>query len=307
MEISPLSLEDVDAVVARIARRLHDDAQRNDLVAPAIDHVVTADALRAAASSLWVARRRGAVVGHLYGAVLGEGASRAAWVGPDGSSFDDVEILASLYAVAGRAWLDAGATHHVAWTLDDIAGTAPWFELGFARSSVRASHRLDDQPLRPLPTGYRWRRGNLDDLNAAIELARAIDRAQALGPSFLLDADEESLRANVTETLDDPQTIHHLITHGRRIVAQAITFPLDPRRGSYDESWHLSTVAVADDHRRRGLAIALVDRVLTDARAHGGRIMETSWRVTNRDAQRFWLRYGFRPTYVRLQRRVGTD
>ncbi len=307
MEVAPLTLEDVDAVVTRIARRLRDDARRNNLVAPALDRAVTADALRAAAPSLWVARRRGVVVGHLYGAVLDDHAGRAAWIGPDGSSFDDVDTLASLYAVAGRAWLDAGATRHIAWALDDVTRTTPWFELGFARVSVRASRRLSDQRVRPLPVGYRWRRGGGDDLDAAVALAREIDHAQALGPSFLRDADEESLRATLIETFDDPDTIHHLVEYGERVVAQAITFPLDARRGSYDDSWHLSTVAVAREHRGRGVATALVDLALADARGRGGRVMETSWRATNRDAQRFWLGYGFRPTYVRLLRRVGVD
>ncbi len=307
MDVAPLSPEDVDAVVTRIARRLRDDARRNHLVAPALDRATTTDALRAAASSVWVARRGGVVVGHLYGAVLGDGADRAAWVGPDGSSCDDSETLASLYAVAGREWINAGATRHVAWALDGAAHHAPWLELGFARSSVRASRRLTGQRARPLPVGYRWRHGGIDHLDAAVMLGREIDRVQALGPSFLLDAGEESLRTNLADTLDDPETIHHLVEYGGDVVAQAIIFPLDPRRGSFDDSWHLSTVAVAREHQHRGIATALVDHALADARARGGQIMETSWRVTNRDAQRFWLHYGFRPTYVRLQRRVGSD
>ncbi|MGC8510301.1 MAG: GNAT family N-acetyltransferase [Acidimicrobiales bacterium] len=307
MEIAPLSPADVDAVVARIARRLRDDARRNDLVAPALDRAVAADALRAAAPELWVARRRGRVVGHLYGAVLGEGVDRAAWVGPDGSSFDDVDTLASLYAVAGRAWLDAGASRHVVWALDDAVRRAPWLELGFARTGVRASYRLAERRVRPLPAGYRWRPGGVDQLDVAVALAREIDHAQALGPSFVLDADEASLRNTLIETLDDPETIHHLVEYNGQIVAQAITFPLEPRRGSFDASWHLSTVAVASDHRGRGVATALVDHALFDAHARGGRVMETSWRATNRGAQRFWLGYGFRPTYLRLQRRVGVD
>ncbi len=307
MEVTPLGLEDVDAVVARIARRLRDDARRNDLVSPVLDRAVTADALRAAAPSLWVARRHDVVVGHLYGAVLGDGTDRAAWVGPDGSSFDDVDTLASLYAVAGRAWLDAGASRHVVWALDDAVRTAPWFELGFARASVRASFRLANRRARSLPAGYHWRRGGVSELDAAVTLAREIDHAQALGPSFVVDADEESLRSTLIETLDDPETIHHLVAYDERIVAQAITFPLETRRGSYDASWHLSTVSVASDHRGRGVATALVDLALADARTRGARVMETSWRTTNRDAQRFWLGYGFRPTYARLQRRVGVD
>jgi hypothetical protein len=34
--------------------------------------------------------------------------------------------------------------------------------------------------------------------------------------------------------------------------------------------------------------------------------VETNWRVTNRRAANFWLRYGFRPTYVRLHRTIGS-
>ena len=69
---------------------------------------------------------------------------------------------------------------------------------------------------------------------------------------------------------------------------------------------HLSAVSVRPGHEHRGVARALVDHALSDATEAGFDYAETNWRVTNRRAAQFWLRYGFVPTYVRLHRTIGS-
>ena len=68
----------------------------------------------------------------------------------------------------------------------------------------------------------------------------------------------------------------------------------------------IEEIAVSPAHRRQGVARALVDRVLADARARGIRDVElTSWSF-NADAHRAFEALGFRPRIVRFGRDSGT-
>ncbi len=289
-----------------IAQRLRDDAQRNPFVNGEVDRSLLVGALSSATGATWVAERDGVVVGHLQAALLESDVyGHGAWVGPDGVSHDDTDTLADLYAEAGRAWIDAGAREHYVWVLDHPGRTEPWMDLGFARMHQRGGRALDGQPVRPLPTGYTTRLGTIDDLDVAVELGAVIDRAQAAGPSFSIDLGGDE-RSELDETLSDPEVRYFLAELNGQPVGQCITFALPARRGSFDHTVHLSAVAVREDHQSRGVATALVDAALDKARRFGFRYVETNWRVTNREAARFWTHYGFAPTYVRLHRTIGS-
>ena len=60
------------------------------------------------------------------------------------------------------------------------------------------------------------------------------------------------------DTLDDPDVHHYVVEYDGDRVAQCITFPLDPRRGSFDDTLHVSALAVRPEHEHRGIAQALV-------------------------------------------------
>ena len=305
-DVRTLTPRDVERVVERVERVLADDAARNPLVAPTFDRGLLARALGDAAAAVWVAHDGRRVRGHLYGAVLDEpGAGRGAWVGPDGVSADDVDTLAALYAVAGQAWIDSGAREHYVWVLDDPARRDAWCELGFARAHQRGVRALDDLSVAALPEGYVIRRASIDDLESALSLSAEIDRAQARGPSFALGLDTSADREDLAETLTDPDVGYHLVEVAGEPVAQCLTFALPARRGSFPATVHLSAVAVREAHRGRGVATALVSHALDEARRDGFTHAETNWRVTNRDAARYWRGVGFRATYVRLHRTIG--
>ena len=303
--VRPLRPSDVDEVITRIERRLQADADFQPLINPAFSSDLLANALRHAAHATWVAQDRDRMVGHLYGALLEDDAhGRGVWVGPDGASFDDVDTLGELYAVAGASWIDDGAHDHYVWTLDDDSTVEPWLEMGFARMHRRGVVALPRPRVHPLPDGYSIRRGTASDLELAVELDAAFDDAQRLGPSFAFAAPGSS-RDELAETLADPETHHYLVERGGVGVAQCITFALPARRGSFDASLHLSAVTVRAEHRGRGVATAMVDAALSDALGAGFTHAETNWRVTNRRAQRFWRTYGFGATYVRLHRSIA--
>jgi ribosomal protein S18 acetylase RimI-like enzyme len=304
--VRPLEPRDVDQVVARIGDRLELDARIQPLVNPTISTQLLADALRAAANQTWVADRDGAVVGHLYGAMLeSETYGNGVWIGPDGASFENTDTLSDLYSVAGATWIERGALEHYVWTIDDLASTQPWYELGFARMHMRGVLRLDARRDHPLPDGYALRRGGVGDIEVAVALDDELDAVQRVGPSFSIGLDHSSKRDDLMETLEDPEVHHYVVEFGGRAVAQCVTFQLPHRRGSFEHTLHLSAVTVDAEHRHLGVGTAMVDAALGNATNAGFTYVETNWRVTNRRARNYWLGYGFEPTYVRLHRTIG--
>lgn len=306
MIVRPLEARDVDAVVSRVRRQLEDDARHTPLVNATFSEEFFSRALSDALEKTWVAVEHGDVVGHLYGALLDSTEhGHGAWVGPDGVSFDDADVLAALYTYAASTWLERGASEHYAWVLDDAARTTPWYDLGFARMHARGVLALSEARDHTLPGGYVLRRGGPDDLALALELDAVLDDAQRQGPSFSV-VNHASRPDELLEALEDDEVHHYVVELDGEGVAQCLTFPLDVRRGSFEHTLHVSAVSVRPAHEHRGVARALIDRALNDARAAGFLYAETNWRVTNRRAATFWVRYGFSPTYVRLHRTIGS-
>ena len=301
-----LEPDDVATLVTRVGDRLALDAHTQPLVNPSISTQLLSESLRDAAGATWVAEQDGVIVGHLHGALL-ESATygNGVWIGPDGASFDSTDILSDLYSAAGATWIERGALEHYVWTIDDIASTQPWYEMGFARMHMRGVLRLDDRDDHPLPEGYALRRGGVDDLDIAIALDDELDAVQRVGPSFAIGLDHSSKREDFLETLEDPEVHHYIVEFGGDAIAQCITFPLPHRRGSFEHTLHLSAVTVNAAHRHAGVGTALVYAALRKARVTGFEFVETNWRVTNRRARNYWLDYGFEATYVRLHRTIG--
>jgi [ribosomal protein S18]-alanine N-acetyltransferase len=67
----------------------------------------------------------------------------------------------------------------------------------------------------------------------------------------------------------------------------------------YVDAWHVMNVAVAPEHRRRGIATTLLERLfeLTAGRGRRGYTLEV--RVSNADAIGLYERLGFKPRGVR--------
>jgi GNAT superfamily N-acetyltransferase len=304
--IRQLDAGDVEHVVRRITNRLFDDALIEPLVNPVTDTALLARSLLEAKGQTWVAEQDDGIVGHLYGALLdNETYGHGVWIGPDGASFINTDVLSDLYSVAGARWIEHGALEHYVWTLDDLATTQPWYELGFARMHMRGVLELNRLRTHALPEGYRVRRGDSRDLDIAVALDDELDAVQMVGPSFSIGLSHVGKREELLETLEDPEVHHYVVDGTDGAVAQCITFPLPPRRGSFADTLHLSAVTVHADHRHMGVGTAMVDAALNDAFMAGFAYVETNWRVTNRRARNYWLAYGFTPTYVRLHRTIG--
>lgn len=298
---------DAESVVERVEDRLRLDAARNPLINPSLDRRLLHDSLCAAPESSWVFDVAGRIAGHLYGTALGDRAGDVAvWTGPDGVSFDDPEVLAALVEQATPEWRARGADEHYVWCVSEHSCTRPWTDLGYALYSARGALRLGERGVRELPRGYALRRGSYADFDRTLELDAVIDAAQGVTVRSVPPAQREANRAELWETLIDPDTHHYVVVRDHEIVAQCITYPAPPRRGSFDSTLHLSEVAVDPRHQRRGIASALIDRAFDDARAQGFAYAETQWRVSNLAATLYWTSYGFQPTYVRLRRPLAT-
>lgn len=305
-DVRLLTPRDIDDVTNAVASRLLADHELQPLVNPHFDDVEFSSALLSAASATWVARHDGRFAGHLFGAVLESSEhGRGAWIGPDGVSFDEPETLYDLYRTAGTSWISDGAFEHFVWVLDDASSTAPWHQLGFARMHQRGARELSAFAPRNLPAGYAIRRGGSGDIDVAVALDAELDLAQRDGPSFALGVDHASSREELFEALDDPDVIHYVVEHDGRAIAQCLAFELPPLRGSHPSTVHLSAVTVSSAERGLGIATAMVDHALLNAFEAGYARAETNWRITNHRAARFWVGYGFTPTFVRLHRTIG--
>src|ERR687883_1625287 len=67
----------------------------------------------------------------------------------------------------------------------------------------------------------------------------------------------------------------------------------------YVDAWHVMNVAVAPEHRRRGIATTLLERLFELTAGRGRRGYTLEGRVSNTGAIKLYERLGFRPRGVR--------
>ena len=67
----------------------------------------------------------------------------------------------------------------------------------------------------------------------------------------------------------------------------------------YVDAWHVMNVAVAPEHRRHGIALALLDRLFELTAGEGRRGYTLEVRVSNEGAIRLYERAGFKPRGIR--------
>ncbi len=305
VSVEPLGPAHLDEIVARVVREQRRVNERHPLIDARVDARQLADSLRSSAPDTVVALRDGRVVGHLRGTLLASDVyGHGAWMNPEGLSYDDATVLEDLYVALANRWLAVGADRHYVWVPRDES-VAPWLLLGFAYMHQRGTRVLAAVDPVALPTGYHLRRGGIDDLEIALALDEHLREFQETGPSYAFGLANTGQREDWIETLEDPEVTYVIVERDGVPVAQCSTFPVPERVGSFARTIHLSAVVVRHEHRRLGVARAMVDAVLHDARRDGFVYAETNWRVTNRRAERYWMTYGFTPTYVRLHRHVG--
>jgi GNAT superfamily N-acetyltransferase len=304
-----LTPADASAVAFTVAQELEQHAQGEPLVSSSFDRREFERALGNAVDPVWVDTANGVVRGHLIGAILPDPTlGRAAWTGPDGSSFMNDNTLDNLLSVAYRYWRNEGITTHVIWSPTGDASDS-WTARGYAPFSVRAALSIETAPLPALRGNYpdlpRVRRGSLDDIATAVSFDALIDVSHGVDPQSLTEADRAMNLEQLTETLEDPETNYFILDLDGLPVAQCITFPLPRLRGTFENTVYLCDVAVTPGMRNHGYAKYLVRSVLNDAAATGATHAEVRWRVINTPGALFWRSLGFRPLYTQLRRSLN--
>jgi GNAT superfamily N-acetyltransferase len=246
------------------------------------------------------ARRDGEVVGRLVAELREDGLrGRHSWSALGDNFAEEPELYRDLYAVAGRSWLEAGATSHyvVVPAADDVLWA--WFGVAFAIEQVHAERSLEDVAEPPAREGFAIRQAGLDDLDAGARLAPIITEHQIEAPvwSGLERQSDEQFREHWREALVDRAATWFLAERDDGTPLGGLLLWEDE-----GEPISLDVAMTFPEARGLGVGVALTEHALWWARQQGHERMKTDWRIANLLASRFWPKRGFSPTAYRMVR-----
>ena len=232
---------------------------------------------------------------------------RSAWVPHAGHATGDDELLRDTYAAAAQVWVEAGTELHYAMVPATVEALEPWYRLGFAHMHVEGLYRGGAQEA-PTAAGVTLRLGTRRDLKDGEALDLEIYRLQARSPSFArLALERAAHRAQWSEIDLDEEGLRYVVAEDQGIVVgHSLIYRAEPILGYPADAACLASTVVREDLRRRGIGGALLAEMLRVAEDAGYGSLVTNWRMTNLVASRFWPAHGFRPTYYRLHRTIGS-
>jgi len=317
-QITTFAPDHVGAAGDLLARRHSRHLDAEPLLArrfadPAVARAEVAALLDAGATGA-VALQNGALTGFLLG---GRKASPVwgpnAWVEAAGQAVEHPETMRDLYAAAAATWQAAGRTaHFVLVPAHDSALVDAWFRLGFGMQHV---HGIREVPASatPPPARVDVRPARRADIPALAQLDFELPMHQGRSPVFAAGGPLPTLeenRAEWQESFDDEGFAHFVAEHAGRVVGAATGCPLE--KSSLHQSLTvperaglLGFAAVLPEARGLGAGRALGEAVLAWSAAAGFTSAVTDWRAANLLASRTWPRLGFRPSFLRLHRRLG--
>jgi GNAT superfamily N-acetyltransferase len=316
-EIRAFQPADADAAGRLLAARHVAHRRAEPLLAarfedPAVATAEVEAALAAGATGA-VAVQDGEVTGYLLGQTKDNPVwGQNAWVESAGQAVTEAEVVRDLYAVAAPVWVDAGKDAHYALVpAHDTALVDAWFRLGFGQQHVHAIREVRDTPPTPVP-GVLIRAAERRDIPALGELDLALPRHQALAPTFSageLPTLEEAV-ADWEESFDDEGFCYLVAEHDGRVVGAAVGCALEKSSSHLgparpDHAGFLGFAAVLPEARGLRAGRALGEAVQAWTAAEGFTSDVTDWRATNLLSSRTWPRLGYRPTFLRLHRRLG--
>jgi GNAT superfamily N-acetyltransferase len=248
------------------------------------------------------ARRNGEVVGRLVGELREDALrGRHVWSALADHEADEPETYRDLYAVAGAAWLEQGASSHYVVVPADEAVLRAWLGVAFAIEQVHGERSLADVAEPPAPEGFTIRLGGPPDLDAAARLAPVITEHQIEAPVFsgLERRTDERFRESMREALADPAATWFLAEGGDGEPLGGLLLWADP-----GEPISVDVAMTFPEARGRGVGVALTDYAFWWARQQGHDRVKADWRIANLLASRFWPKRGFAPAAYRLVRYV---
>lgn len=315
LEVRPFGEEDLAAAAALLADRHRRHRAAEQLLPAAFEHP---EAALAEIEALWNAPgstgaagvRDGRLVGYLLGAPRDEAVwGRNAWVEPAGHAAAEAEDVRDLYAAVAQAWVDEERTRHFALVpATDAALVDAWFRLSFGQQQVHATREVDAGASRPAGV----RRAEPRDVDALVELEPVLPAVQDRAPAFafrLAPDDPAEVRADIEQEVANPDVGIFVAEAEGRIVGSFLVCPVEMSSSIVGlcrppGGCHLAWAATLPSVRGTGAGLALMQAADAWAHSAGHTVMTIDWRVANLLASRFWLRRGFRPTFLRLSRSI---
>jgi GNAT superfamily N-acetyltransferase len=304
LQIHPLSEEHLDAAADLLAAR-HERHRRAEPLLPAVTdfRAQIEDELGRDGAAGVVAVSTG---GKLEGYLVGRTTPDDCVIGFAGCATIDPELVRDLYAELSADWVAAGLTRHRAYIpASDAALVDAWFRLAFGVQFTYAVR--ETAPEAAVDAGAELRLGRPEDASAVAQLERAFSKHLRSAPSFSARdvATDEDVEAEWAGTWDDPTFTHFVATKDERVVGHLLLYrrPAGDLRIP-DDNIDLALATTQPDVRGSGVGRALTAHALHWAHEQGFRTMTIDWRVVNLLADRFFTRWGFRPTFMRLYRHV---
>lgn len=318
LRLAPFSDEHLAAaaelLAARHARLRAAEPGLNDrFTEPAAARELVRAALAGERASGWVAFDAGRLVGYLIGSVRQAAPwDNAGWVDLAGHATADghADVARDLYAAWSEPVVrELGAFRHlVNVPAGDPEALDAWHDLDFGRMHCQAIRSTDRSDLAPPPDDIRVRDATPDDAAVMEATSELIWREQVGPPSWSPITREAALalRRDYVDELSEEEDrvwIAEDAATGEPL-GVTISYPLEADLDVPDANMKLASTTTFPAARRRGVARALVHRVLEHAAEQGAPWCVTDWRTSSLLASRTWTALGFRRTRLRLERRL---
>jgi GNAT superfamily N-acetyltransferase len=223
---------------------------------------------------------------------------------------DSRGIYEEMYAQLSADWVaDDCAAHVISILANDRAGIEGWHGLGFgmaAADGVRAVDSAHASPSRPaLSTEIEIRKASPGDAEQMRDLIAALHRHLMAAPTFLFRGGSDNLEQHAA-WLADPANALWLAYQGTSPVACMGQGPANPDACHViadDKTTSILSAFTQPSARGRGIAAALLDRVLDWAGEKGFERCAVDWEPMNILGNRFWTRH-FQPVCYALSRSI---
>ncbi len=253
------------------------------------------------------------VVGYLLGAPKSETWGQNIWVESAGHAVEEPELARDLYAVAATRWLDEGRpAHYALLPSHDTALVHAWFRLAFGWQHTHAVR--EPAEAGPLHEGLTVRQPERSEIPALARLDMVLPEHQHQSP-VLLRRPPRRLRGagrGLGGGLRQPEVLERRGRarrrdrgQRRRLRARGV---LEPRRAAPTPATPPSSASRRPSRRPAGSASAgRWARPCPRGRCvEGYTSIVTDWRETNLLSSRAWRGLGYRDTFTRVHRLVGS-